>query len=132
MDGIEKLHVRKALGQRDERAADSFEPIAKVLAAMAGDARIRRRLASSQEKRASISARIPASSPSRFTVIISASITVFPVTNIAVSLTPSASRFCRDRSVGAKCRSASCVVSLRLPSSGKGADMSPVRNPAST
>jgi hypothetical protein len=49
-----------------------------------------------------------------------ASIPVLPVTRICSRPIPSRNRFSRDRAVGAKCKSAICVTSLRFTSSGQG------------
>ena len=62
----------------------------------------------------------------------SASITVFPVTKILVSSTPSLMRFCLAVSVGAKCNEVSREVNTRFASSGQGDLKLFVRKPAST
>ena len=61
-----------------------------------------------------------------------ASIPEFPVMKIRSAGVPSASRFRRARSVGAKCSSATRPVTTRFNSSGNGRARSPVRSPAST
>ena len=61
-----------------------------------------------------------------------ASITVLPVTVMAESGMPSASRLRRDCSVGAKCQCENRPATVRFASSGKGLRRLPVRNPAST
>ncbi len=64
--------------------------------------------------------------------MLSASITVLPVTVILESSTDSARRLRALASVGEKCHVAMRPVSLRFISSGQGEYMSPVRSPAST
>ena len=57
---------------------------------------------------------------------------VLPVTWIAASARPSASRFCRARAVGANINVDSLSATRRFISSGNGLARSPVRKPAST
>ena len=65
-------------------------------------------------------------------VVLNASITVFPVTNIVSGFTPSFIRFALLFFVGAKCKSAITPVIRRFISSGNGKYLSYVRSPAST